>query len=271
MLDIDAELSADCGNCFGLCCVALPFAASTDFAIDKPADRPCPHLQLDHRCGIHDRLRSAGFRGCTVYDCFGAGQKVAQQTFGGRDWRQFPDTAPTMFAALPVMQALHELLWYLTGVRAHPAVRHIRADLDREVVEVRRLTDRSGQDLLALDVDGVRGRVDRWVQRASALIRAAAPGPGQNRRRADLAGADLRRADLRAADLRGACLIAADLRGLDLSAADLIGADLRDADLRGADLSGALFCTRAQITSARGDARTQLPARVTRPLHWPSR
>ena len=32
------SLQADCENCFGLCCVALPFAASVDFAIDKHAD-----------------------------------------------------------------------------------------------------------------------------------------------------------------------------------------------------------------------------------------
>lgn len=33
-----AHLRADCGNCFGLCCVALPFAATTDFAIDKEGE-----------------------------------------------------------------------------------------------------------------------------------------------------------------------------------------------------------------------------------------
>ena len=31
------ELQADCAHCFGLCCVALPFARSADFAVDKPA------------------------------------------------------------------------------------------------------------------------------------------------------------------------------------------------------------------------------------------
>ncbi len=70
------RLQADCENCFGLCCVALPFAASADFAIDKDAGKPCENLQSDFRCGIHNSLRQRGFRGCTVYDCFGAGQKV---------------------------------------------------------------------------------------------------------------------------------------------------------------------------------------------------
>ena len=81
------ELQADCAQCFGLCCVALPFAASADFAIDKAAGSPCRNLRTDYRCGIHTELRQRGFNGCTVYDCFGAGQKVSQVTFGGADWR----------------------------------------------------------------------------------------------------------------------------------------------------------------------------------------
>ena len=55
---VDLGLQSDCGSCFGLCCVALPFAASADFAIDKDAGRPCPNLRTDFRCGIHTELRS---------------------------------------------------------------------------------------------------------------------------------------------------------------------------------------------------------------------
>ena len=38
---------------------------------------------------LHDPRPPAGqrVRRCTVYDCFGAGQQVVQQTFGGRSWR----------------------------------------------------------------------------------------------------------------------------------------------------------------------------------------
>lgn len=63
-----------------------------------------------------------------------------------------------------------------------------------------RIFDRSGKELMALDIDSF---ID-----------------------ADLRGADLRRADLRRADLSGA-----DLSGADLRRADLRGADLRRADL----------------------------------------
>src|SRR5947208_7215048 len=109
------RLRADCSQCFALCCVGPAFAASADFAIDKRAGQPCPNLLADFRCGIHDRLRERGFPGCTVFDCFGAGQQVTQVTFAGRDWRGHPEQASAMFAAFATMRDLHELLWYLTG------------------------------------------------------------------------------------------------------------------------------------------------------------
>lgn len=116
-------LRADCGKCFGLCCVALPFSASADFAVNKDAGTPCANLRADFGCGIHARLREGGFSGCTVYDCFGAGQQVSQVTFGGTDWRQAPDTARQMFDVFPVVRQLHELLWYLTEAHWTPPAR----------------------------------------------------------------------------------------------------------------------------------------------------
>lgn len=105
-------LRADCDNCFGLCCVAPALSVSADFAIDKVPGQPCPNLRDDFRCGIHAELRTRGFPGCAVYECFGAGQKVSQVTFGGRDWRHDPEIAQQMFAVLPVTRQLHELLWH---------------------------------------------------------------------------------------------------------------------------------------------------------------
>ncbi|MFE6856700.1 pentapeptide repeat-containing protein, partial [Streptomyces sp. NPDC057674] len=114
----DSALRGDCANCFGLCCVALPFAKSSDFAVDKAPGEPCRNLQEDFRCGIHTRLRTSGFQGCTVYDCFGAGQQVSQVTFGGVSWREAPETASRMYDVFYVMRQLHELLRYLTEALA---------------------------------------------------------------------------------------------------------------------------------------------------------
>ena len=241
-----ARLRADCGQCFALCCAAPAFAVSADFAISKPAGQPCPNLRADFRCGIHGELRSRGFRGCAVYDCFGAGQRVSQQTFGGRDWRQAPGTARPMFAAFTAMRTLHELLWYLSeALAASPA-----------------------EVLAGLDVADHRGAVNGLLQRASELIRAGIPGPRADHAGADLIGARWRGAQLAGASLRGAFLIGADLRNADLRGADFTGADLRDADLRGADLTGALFLVQAQLDAAAGDRHTTLPPALARPAHW---
>jgi len=269
------RLQADCASCFGLCCVAHAFGASADFAIDKAAGQPCPNLRTDFRCGIHTTLRPAGFKGCAAYDCFGAGQHVAQGTYAGVGWREAPETAAQMFDVFAVMRQLHELLWHLTQAREMPAATPLRAEVVAALNQTARLTQGAPEALLALDLAEHRHRVHALLARASELVRAdvvrartrAVPRP--IRAGADLVGAQLREADLRGADLRGALLIAADLTGADLRAADLIGADLRDADLSGTDLSTSLFLTQSQLDSATGDERTRVPSALKPPNHWP--
>jgi uncharacterized protein YjbI with pentapeptide repeats len=265
-------LRADCERCFGLCCVVPAFSASADFAIDKEAGKACPNLRPDFRCGIHDGLRQQGFPGCTVYDCFGAGQKVAQVTFGGQDWRRAPHTAKPMFEVYEIMRHLHELLWYLAEALTLGPARELHDEIKLAFDETERLTYGSTDALLALDVEAHRARVNALLLRTSELVRAAA-GTGQrqkDRRGADLIGAKLKGADLRGANLRGAYLIGADLRGADLRSADLIGADLRGADISGADLGESIFLTQFQVNAAKGDAATTLPPSLTRPAHWSS-
>lgn len=263
MSSTTSSLRADCASCFGLCCVAPAFAASADFAIDKPAGRPCPNLLADFRCGIHEELVPRGFPGCAVFDCLGAGQKVAQVTYGGRNWRDFPETAREMFDVFAVMRQLHELLWYLTEARDRtPSVDGLAATLS----EVADLTARPPAVLLATDVDALRGRVGPLLALASERARSGTRG--RNHRGADLVGAQLAGADLRGANFRGAYLIGASLRDADLRLADLLGADLRGADVRGANLTDALFLTQFQLNAARGDAATLFPATLTRPTGW---
>ncbi|MEV0697962.1 pentapeptide repeat-containing protein [Saccharopolyspora sp. NPDC050389] len=264
----DGSLRADCANCFGLCCVALPFAASADFAVNKDAGQPCTNLLEDFRCGIHSQLRERGFPGCTVFDCFGAGQKVSQVTFGGTNWRQAPRTAKQMFAVFPVMRQLHELLWYLTEALTLPAAEPVHDDLRKALEDTEALTRGSADELTEVDVAARRHDINALLLRTSELVRAKVAGRKKNHRGADLIGAKLRGADLRGANLRGAYLIAADLRGADLRSADVIGADFRDTNLRGADLTGAIFLTQAQLNAAKGDTATKLPPALSHPAHW---
>jgi len=279
-------LRADCSRCVGLCCVAPAFTASADFALDKPAGVPCPNLRRDALCGIHDRLRPAGFPGCAVFDCFGAGQHVVAVVLGGPRDERSPSQTGAMHAALDPARSLFEVLHHLAeALSLLDAHRGEGADVDALHAELRGARARAraaleldAPGLAALDVGGLRADVGPLLLRTSAAVRAravqAGARPGGPRRpprvgpHADLAGARLRGADLRAADLRGALLIGADLRGADLSAADLLGADLRAADLRGAHLAGALFLTRPQLGAARGDAATTVPDVLGRPSHW---
>lgn len=265
-----SSLRADCARCVGLCCVAPAFSASADFAVSKEAGRPCPNLRTDFRCGIHDRLRPSGFAGCTVYDCFGAGQQVVQITFEGADWRRTPGIATRMFEAFSVMRQLHELLWYLTEALTLRPARPLHGELGRALAETERLTHADADALTDLDVTAHFHGVNVLLRRTSEFVRAEAGRRPPDRRGADLIGKDLRGTDLRGANLRGAYLIGADLRGADLSRADLIGADLRGADLAGADLSRSIFLTQFQINAARGDLDTGLPASLIRPDHWPT-
>ncbi|MRN56158.1 pentapeptide repeat-containing protein [Paenibacillus sp. LC-T2] len=244
--------------------------------MDKEAGNPCVNMQTDYRCGIHDNLRQLGFRGCTVYDCFGAGQKVSQHTFGGNDWQQVPASAKQMFEVFPIMWHLHELLWYLTESLTLQSAYPIHGALSAALNETERLTLLNADSLMELDVAAHRAAVNALLLKTSELVRTEARRQHKNssgrqktyNRGADLIGAKLRGADLRGANLRGAYLIAADLRNADLRVADLIGADLRDTDLRGANLTESLFLTQAQLNAAKGDANTLLPPAFTRPTHW---
>lgn len=270
------DLKADCEKCFGLCCVALPFAASADFALDKEAGSPCINLQSDFRCGVHKNLRQIGFQGCTVFDCFGAGQKVSQYTYKGQDWRSEPESAKEMFDVFPIMRQLQEMLWYLTEALGLNLNQKILSEIQNALAETERLTYLPSESLLELDVAAHRAYVNDLLLQTSELVRSEAihlQGNGKKRlknigRGADLIGANLKNANLSGANLRGAYLIAANLRGADLRKADLIGADFRDADISGADLTDSIFLTQAQLNATKGDSHTKITARLARPIHW---
>lgn len=266
------HLVADCERCVGLCCVAPAFGRSSDFAIDKPAGLACPNLAADHRCSIHERLSAEGFGGCLAFDCFGAGQRVTQQTFGGEsDWNAGPELAVAMFEAFATMRALHELLRYLAEARRLADGPVMVADVDAATDQVEAAACLDPGALARIDVDGLRGVVAPVLRRASVAARAGQPQADVDWAGADLVGADLNGRTLRGADLRGALAMGADLRHTDLRHACLLGSDLRGARLHGANLTGAIFLTGPQVASAQGDLDTRLPTALAPPAHWFSR
>lgn len=270
------NLKIDCQKCFGFCCVALYFSASEGFPNNKDAGKPCINLKNDFSCAIHKDLRRNGLKGCTAYDCFGAGQKVAQVTYGGQDWTQVPESSKQMFEVFLVMRQLHEMLWYLTEAINIQRDSITKDKISSMISETEQFTNLDADSLIKLDLTAHRNNVNALLQKTSEMVRAKACKGQKNTLkrkktiagRVDLIGADLRKTNLKGADLRGAFLIAADLRGVDLSGADLIGADLRDVDLRGANLTKSIFITQSQINTAKGDASTKLPLSLVRPTYW---
>jgi len=261
-------LRADCSRCQSLCCVAPAFARSADFAIDKPAGRPCPNLRSHRGCGIHATLREQGFPGCAVFDCFGAGQQVVQVTLAGQHWRDGPGTTASMFAVFGVMRQLKELLWYLAEAVERLPDGQLRETIKRAQEETLQLVGTPAPDLERLDIAAHRASAGPLLTQVSEAVRAGVPGRGQDRIAADLIGATLPGADLHGISLRGAYLIGADLRRADLTCTDVLGADVRGADLGGARLADSLFLTQPQVTAAVGDRQTSLPAELRRPEHW---
>lgn len=275
-LKIREGLQADCEKCFGLCCTALNIMASSDFAINKDSGTPCPNLQTNFRCGIHNQLRQTGFKGCTVFDCLGAGQMVSQVTFHGQSWREQPELSDAMFHVFPIMEQLYEMIAYVSEALSYKVPRSMREGLTLHIEQLESLTRLEANQLLQVDIMKYRMPVNDLLLKTSLHIRnelMSTMTNSTNRRKLDYRGTNwmgkkLQGKDLRATDLRGALLIAADLRNTDLRGVDFIGADLRDADVSGANLSTSMFLTQMQMNSAKGNEETRLPSYLHRPSHW---
>lgn len=266
------SLQADCQSCFGLCCTALNIVASSDFAINKPAGTPCPNLQDNYSCHIHSQLRETGFKGCTVFDCLGAGQQVSQVTFHGQDWRQSREHADKMFRVFPIMEQLYEMIAYVAEALSYQVDNMLYEQLIAQLKHLQQTIAQDADTLLALDMVAIRMPINALLLQTSEQIRQhSVKGKASrnlNQRGADWMGKNLKGKDLRATDLRGSYLIAANLQDANLQGVDFIGADLRDTNLRGADLSTSLFLTQMQINAAQGDRSTKLPSYIKRPAHW---
>lgn len=252
-----ADLHSDCSRCFALCCVLLPYTADAGFGADKAGGTPCANLAIDDRCEIHLNLRDTGWRGCTIFECFGAGQQVSQVTYEGVSWRDPSINRGEMAAVFSAMRLVHEMLFHLDDALAR-RTDEVAVELQSRL---RAMQTQSPDDVLAIDLDDLLEEVGDVLSRISAEVRGQAPVP----RRMDRIGRDLRSERLVDSNLRGAVLIAADLRGVDLGQADLLGADLRDTRIEGADLSRVLYLTQPQVNAARGDATTRLPSRLRHP------
>lgn len=274
-LSVFETLTSHCETCFGFCCAALYFTASDGFPINKEAGKPCPHLVEQYRCDIHPKLQEKGLKGCMAYECFGAGQRVAQKTYNGKDWRENPQLKNPMFDSFLTVHKLHEMRWYLNCAEMTCQDADLLSRIQGLSQNIDQLAEGTPEQLKTISIEALREQVNPLLAANSEAVRSMhkkrsasskLKQPSEGRR--DYFGADLRKFDMRGADLRGALLIAGNLSGVDLSGADMIAADLRDANLNGSDLSKCLNLTQIQINGAKGNTETKLPSYLKRPRQW---
>jgi len=177
-------LQADCTRCCGLCCVAPAFDAEQGFGFDKPAHTACVNLRTDFRCAIHHQLRSQGFPACSTFDCYGAGQRVTQQLYGGRDWLAQPELAARMFEAYSRYRALHELMALLEAAAAKAAPPE-RLQIQKMQQTIDALCDSGAAAGGTVRVAELRRSV---LSRLRALLSAGAARPGSTANPQGLSG-----------------------------------------------------------------------------------
>lgn len=192
------KLKIDCEKCFALCCTAL----------------------------------EKGMKGCTNFDCFGAGQKVSQFTFKGKNWKEFPELSKKMFEVFSVMVQLHEMMWYLSEIIVLSKNNNIRDSIIHLKNEIENLSCLDSDSLLSLDILSYREKTGLFLKQVIDKTKT-----------------------INSKNTIGGRL-------------DLIGADLRDADIRGADLRQSFFLTQSQINSAIGNLKTKLPEHIEYPKKY---
>ncbi len=274
--EIFKDLKIDCKKCFGFCCIALYFSASEGFPTNKEAGKSCINLKSDFSCAVHKDLRKNGLKGCTAYDCFGAGQKVAQVTYGGHNWQQTPKLAKQMFDVFLVIRQLHEMKWYLTDALTFLQSSTTRDELNLMIKETEELTNLDAKSIIGIDIEIHRIKVNSILRQVNEFVKMRLSSDQKTNLKNkkslmsgyDLIGANLTKTNLIGENLAGALLIAANLRNTNLAGANLIGADLRDADIRGANLTDCIFLTQSQVNAAKGDSNTKLPRALVRPSYW---
>ena len=152
--------------------MALPFDRGDDFARDKPALHPCPHLHGGFGCGIHAGLTDAGYGGCARYDCKGAGQRVMRELFPDADWWRDPGLRAPLADAFATMRRIHEALVLLNAARALPLPAPLAEDREALIALFHPPADWTPATLAAFDLPGANRGLTAFLR----ALRAHVPG-----------------------------------------------------------------------------------------------
>jgi uncharacterized protein YjbI with pentapeptide repeats len=258
-------LTIDCENCSGLCCVALFCAKTEGFPADKIGGKPCQNLRSDFRCKIHSKLVQSKMKGCLAYDCFGAGQKVTQKCYQNANWQTAPEQANQIFDVFLTIFQLHQMLWYLIEASSFNLGEIICTTIDELIHENEQMTELLPHEILNLDIEVYRLKVNGILKEVSKRIGAPSAKDGQIK---DFFGKNFNGVNLDGKDFSMALMIAANLEGCSLKDTNFLGADMRDANIMNTDLSKSVFLTQMQINATKGNSKTKIPANLTYPIAW---
>lgn len=265
-LEILDELKIDCEHCCGICCTALYFTKTDGFPKDKLPGDPCPNLQEDFRCRIHNDLHDKNLKGCLAYDCFGAGQKVTRNIYHGKDWRVYPKLKDEMFSVYLRVMQLHQMLGYLIEASNLLPVTQLHEEIKDLIQENQSLTYKNASEIMAFDMVLYKTKVDQLLKKVSSIIRSQFNLKRSSRQ--DYVGKSFVNNEIQGLDCSMRLLIAANFEGCNLTGVNFLGADARDVNVKHADMSESIFLTQIQANSMIGNIRTILPEHIQRPVHW---
>ncbi|MBS7528381.1 pentapeptide repeat-containing protein [Fusibacter paucivorans] len=259
-------LQSDCLNCSGLCCVALYFSKTDGFPENKDAGKPCLYLQQDYLCKIHESLACKNMKGCIGYDCCGAGQAVTA-IYKGETWKTLPEKSQEIFNVFKIIFQLHQMRWFLLEASMMTHAKILAPKINALIEENRRYCSNSPTDLISLDLKHYKKQVNGLLKEIGRMLRTHFPKQSENHA-IDYMGRNFKNRSFDGFDFSMLLLIASNFSGCTFSGANFLGTDLRDCCFNGANLSETVFLTQMQVNAARGDANTQLPRFLTRPVTW---
>lgn len=229
--DESYKLVSDCSRCSGLCCIALYCFQSDGFPQDKPIGKPCINLMDNFKCRIHEDLESMGMRGCIGYDCFGAGQYLTEEIYGGVTWKTQPGKTKEICDMYMLIYRLFQLRFFLYESRKLVSSEVLLPEISRLLQENDSICKLPMQEMLKYPIDAYQDKVNGVLKKSCAALKNY-------------------------------------LKVKNNIGKDYLNRNFEGENLDGADLKEAVFLSQGQINAAKGSRRTKLPKHLKYPDTW---
>lgn len=262
---LKSNLSINCKECSGLCCVALYFSKLDGFPENKKAGKPCINLNnSNYTCEVYAQLESKHLKGCLAYDCFGAGQKVTQESKSKGTWNTNNTIKQDIFKTFEINQLLNQILWYL--LEAYTICDESEMNRIKQLIKENSiLTKKEPHELLVSDIETYRNEVNVELKQLTYELAKKSNRKIESKFQFEM---DYSNQDLSYMDFTMTYLIGSNLDGCKLQYTNFLGTDLRDVSVKNTDLSECIFLTQFQVNSMLGNSRTLLPNGLSTPTHW---